>query len=488
MYRCKNCYHGVDEDNLNSIFQCPVCGVEREMFEEIKSDDPYKGVPIDINNQAINRIDEKCINCGRCAFICQNVTGIKYDYEKQRHPICIHCGACIQNCPTGAIVPKYSYNKVLEMINDPDKIVVVSTSPAVRVALGEEFKMEYGTFVEEKMVTALKELGFDYVLDTTFGADLTTMEEATELLERIKNNQQLPQFSSCCPSWVKYLEIYHPEYLNNLSTCKSPIGMQGSIVKTYFAEQKNLQPQNIIHVALTPCTSKKFEISRDELNSSSVQNQCEGLRDTDYVITTSELGLMLREKHIDLKNLKSTEFDQLLNKGSQGGMLFGQSSGVTTSVIRTLYYLITKEELKEPLIFKDTEIDHLKELQIKIGEYDFKIAVIEGMLTAEKILSKLNSYHFIEVMNCQGGCVGGAGQPLTPINKYEQAVIERKNSLINNSNEDIINASYQNPDICRIYEEFLIRPNSKLSKKLLHTTYKNRNYLLVNSDIEVKIN
>lgn len=487
MYRCKNCYHGVDEDNLNSIFQCPVCGVEREMFEKIKQDDPYKGVPIDINNKAINRIDEKCINCGRCSFICQNVTGVKYDYEKQMHPICLNCGACIQNCPTGAIVPKYSYGEVFEMLNDPNKIVVVSTSPAVRVALGEEFKMEYGTFVEGRMVTALKELGFDYVLDTTFGADLTTMEEATELLERIKNNQKLPQFSSCCPSWVKYLEIYHPEYLNNLSTCKSPIGMQGSIVKTYFAEQKNLLPQNIIHVALTPCTAKKYEISRSELNSSSIQNQYEGLNDTDYVITTSELGLMIKEKNIDFKNLGETEFDQLLNKGSQGGMLFGQSSGVTTSVIRTLYYLVTKEELKEKLEFNDTETENLKELRIKIGEYNIRVAIIQGMITAEKMLNKLGDYHFVEVMNCHEGCVGGAGQPLTPINKYNEAVLARKNSLVNNGNEDILRASYQNPDICKIYEKFLISPNSRLSKKLLHTTYKNRNYLLVNNDL-TKIN
>ena len=476
MYRCKNCYHGVDLEELNSAFQCPICGVEKECFEEIKEDEEFKGIPIAFDNIAIRRINDKCINCGRCAFVCENMVGVKYD-KKQKHPICLNCGACIQNCPMGAIVPNYAYKKVLEAIEDPNKIVIVSTSPAVRFALGDIFNEPYGNDVEGKMVSALKELGFNYVLDTTFGADLTTMEEATEFLDRIENKKRLPQFTSCCPSWVKYLEIYHPELKDNLSSCKSPIGMQGSIVKTYFAKQNDLNPEDVIHVALTPCTAKKYEISKDELNDSDDYNEMENMKDTDYVITTSELGLMLQEKGIDFSNLLPKTFDSIMNKGSSGGLLFGHHTGVTTSLIRTLHYLITKEDLDDDLKFENQD-EHIKTLEIKIGDYNLRVAIIEGLLKAEKILDNLDKYDLIEVMNCIGGCIGGGGQPLNPINEKEEVLKAREKGIINSSDNDIIRASYQNPDIKRIYKEFLEQPNSKISKTLLHTFYQDRSYLL----------
>lgn len=484
MYRCKNCYHGVDEEDLNSIFQCPVCGVEREMFEEIKDDDPYKGVIIAKDNKSIMRIMEKCINCGRCSYICQNVVGIKYDYDKLKHPICINCGTCSLNCPMGAIIPKYSYQKVLEAINDPDKTVIVSTSPAVRVSLGEEFKMAYGSYVEGKMVTSLKLLGFDYVLDTTFGADLTALEEATELLKRLENKDNLPQFSSCCPSWVKYLEIYHPQLIKHLSTCKSPISMQGTIIKTFFAKERKIDQNKIVHVALTPCTAKKYETARQEMT---INSEYDNIKDTDYVITTSELALMLREKNIDFPSLTDTGFDSLLNKGSGAGILFGSSGGVTSSVLRTLSYLITGQDPKKLTFdFKDVEnLENVKETKIKLNNQEISVAVIQGINNVEPILNNLNKYKkysFIEVMNCKGGCIGGGGQPLGPINKQEQIIEARKNSLIKGDEEDNIKCPYQNPDIQKIYLEFLDHPNSQLSEDLLHTNYQDKSYLLKEND------
>ena len=270
-FRCKICGYEIEASSLDANYKCPRCGLDARYFEEIiESTEDDKKIPIEKDNPAIARIIEKCINCGRCKDICENLVGIKYDIKKSKSPVCINCGQCILNCPVGALVPKYQYKKVLDYINDTEKIVIVSTSPAVRVALGEEFGMESGTFVEGKMIASLRELGFDYVLDTTFGADLTIMEEASELIERLKEGKKLPQFTSCCPAWVKYMEIYHPNLLPHLSTTKSPIGMQGAIIKTYFCEMMGLDKENVISVALTPCTAKKYEISREELTENGV--------------------------------------------------------------------------------------------------------------------------------------------------------------------------------------------------------------------------
>lgn len=476
MYRCKNCYHGVDSDNLNSIFQCPVCGVEREMFEKITPDDPYKGINISLKNKAIERIKEKCINCGRCKFVCENIEGIKYDCEE---PICVNCGTCLLNCPTGAIVPKYSYKKVLELIKDPKKIVIISTAPAVRVALGEEFKMEYGSIVEGKMVTCLKQLGFDYVYDITFGADLTAMEEANELLNRIRNKGNLPQFSSCCPSWVKYLEIYYPQYIKNLSSCKSPIGMQGSIIKTYLSKYYQINPQDIIHVSLAPCTAKKDEITAHKSAYNKINDEEIIINDTDYIITTSELGLMIRENNIDFANLKETAFDNLLTKGSASGLKFGHSGGVTEAVLNNIKYLLNSDD---EIILNEIKSDEkVREYQLKIDEYEIKIAIVMEIKNIKKVLDNFNDYkdyHFIEVMNCPKGCIGGSGQPLSLISKQNEIIDKRFDALEKCLKEDNILYSYQNPSIKKIYDEFLEYPNSDISKKILHTSYQDKSYLL----------
>ena len=474
-YKCKICGFEVEKESLEENYKCPICGVGIENFEEVLETD--NRVPIDEDNPSIMRIMEKCINCGICKNTCTEQVGIIYEKNQKNNSECINCGKCRIACPMGAIVPKYKYQQVLEAIKDPNKAVIVSTSPAVRVALGEEFMMEAGSFVEGKMVAALKKLGFDYVLDTTFAADLTIMEEANELVNRIKENKNLPMFTSCCPSWVKYLEINYPELLDHLSSCKSPIGMQGPIIKTYFSSATNIKPENIVNVALTPCVAKKYEIEREEMCDSAKYNNIENLRDTDYVITTAELGLMLRENNINFNELQDMEYDSLLEKGSGAGLIFGNTGGVMEAAIRTAYNIITKEDPKDNLLdYKDVRgLNSVKEATLNINGLNIKVAVIHGVTNAKPFLDKLKDgnidYQFIEVMNCKGGCIGGGGQPLTPISRESDIIEKRMQSLYSSDEKSKIRCSYQNNDIKRVYNEFLGTPNNKLSKSLLHTQY-----------------
>ncbi len=476
-YKCSICNQIIEIENIDEIEKCPICGVSKEYLEpteeQIKEDIPViEGpIPISKNNPGIARIEEKCIKCGVCSKVCQEKVGIHYNPKKAINPVCLSCGQCILNCPVGALVPKYCYKQVLNYINDTDKVVVAFTSPAVRVALGESFNSEEIN-VEGKMVSSLKELGFDYVLDTTFGADLTIMEEASELIERINNNLPLPQFTSCCPAWVRYLETYHPNLIKHLSTCKSPIGMQGSIIKTYFAEMMDIQAENIIAVAITPCTAKKTEIT--------LPNNL----DTDFVITTSELALMIREKEIDFNNLEDKEFDSIMSRGSGAGVIFGNSGGVMEAAIRTAYHFLTNESPKSDLLnfTKVRGYDNVKEAQVNIGNTTLNLLVVHGMTNVEDILKRLENgeldYHFIEVMNCPGGCIGGGGQPLGIVSKQQEANEKRISGLYQEDTKLNIRNSYENPDIIDIYRSYLERPLSRKSEKILHTTYQDRSSIL----------
>lgn len=490
-YICK-CGYEIESEELTKNYSCPKCGANIDnfekseklvevidsMLEEITEKETQKiindgvedkKVKIDPYNPAIVRIPEKCINCGQCKKTCENVVNLKYDIRKCKNPICLGCGQCLLNCPTGAIIPRYCYHDVKRTIASNDKIVVGIIAPAVRVALGEVFNLNPGDNVEKKVVTALKKIGFDYVFDASFGADLTIMEEVTEFAKRLKEGLALPQFTSCCPAWVKYAEIYHPELLENLSTCKSPIGMQCSIIKTYFAEEKKFESSKIVTVAITPCTSKKMEAKEYTPN-------------IDYVMTTSELAIYLKEEEINLSSLEDNEYDSILGDSSGAGVIFGNTGGVTESAIRTLYRMLTNENLrKEDLVFNDLRgFKGIKEATIKINNYVIKVAVVQQMENLESILidDYYKKFHFIEVMNCKGGCIGGGGQPLCAIPKLEEVRQKRAEGLYKIDQKRANKFAHNNKELKLLYKNYLKNPLGEKSMTLLHTTFCDKSNLL----------
>lgn len=433
-------------------------------------------LPISNENPAIMKDTSKCIQCGYCVRICRNdVTVAKmYDLGITHEPICINCGQCANYCPTESIRERFDYLKVERLLSNPEKVVVVSLAPAVRVALGEEFGIEAGKNIYKKIVTALKKLGFKYVFDITFGADLTVMEEALELVERIKNNKNLPMFTSCCPSWVKYAEIFYPELIPNLSTCKSPIAMQSTTIKTYFAKKEGIDLGRLVNVVIAPCTSKKYEIKRDEINVTK--------RDTDYVLTTRELAKMIKDNNIDLLKLEDGKFDSPLGLGSSAGVIFGSSGGVSEATLRTAYHYITGKDLEdEKLVFSDVRgMDGIKEVLLDTGEIKLKVAIANGMKNAKTLIDKIKDgkmdYQFIEVMNCVGGCIAGGGQPKLSLLEMRDKKLERMNGLYSEDEKMKRRLSYKNPDIIKIYREFY-NDKDKVHK-YLHTTYDDKSYLV----------
>ena len=498
-YICAKCGYIVETEKLSNDYTCPMCGgikddfklVTNDIFDQDDLDSVIdsvveealelkiskivndtvedKKVRISQYNPAIVRIPEKCINCGQCKKTCEKVVNLSYDLNVCKNPICLGCGQCILNCPTGAIVPKYCYKEVKEIINTNEKVVIAMIAPAVRVSMGENFGMDPGDNVEGKLVTALKKVGFDYVFDTAFGADLTIMEEVAEFAARLTNKGPMPQFTSCCPAWVKYAEVYHPELLDNLSTCKSPIGMQCAIIKEFFSKEKNIDPSKIITVAITPCTSKKMEAREYTIN-------------IDYVMTASELSILLKEEDLNLNSLNDSEYDKLLGEGSGGGVIFGNSGGVTESVIRTLYRVMTKTNLKkDQLVFNDLRgFDGIKEATIEIHNYKLKVAVVQQLENLEELLKdeRYKKYHFIEVMNCKGGCIGGGGQPLCQITQLDKIREQRSKGLYNIDSKRAVRFAHDNKELKLLYKNYLKKPLSEESFKLLHTSYSDKSYLL----------
>ncbi len=441
---------------------------------------------IDRSASHMYRDNEKCILCRRCVAACEKNQGVGviganargFDthigcaFEKPlAESSCISCGQCITVCPTGAIAERDDTQKVLDAINDPSKHVIVQTAPAVRVGLGEEFGYEMGTVVTGKLVAALRALGFDKVFDTNFSADLTIMEEATEFLGRYTKKENLPLITSCSPGWIKFCETYYPEFIPNLSSCKSPQGMFGAVAKTYYAEKMGIDPADIYVVSVMPCTAKKFEAERLE------HTAVEGLADIDAVITVRELARMIKKAGILFNQLADEEFDAPFGLGSGAGTIFGATGGVMEAALRTAYETLTGEELQN-LEFSDVRgVAGIKEATYTIAGNEIKVAVTSGTANAKKLLEMIKSgektYDFIEVMACPGGCVNGGGQPIQPASVHNNVDIRAKRAagLYNDDKNLPVRKSHLNPDVKAIYAEYFGEPNSHKAHEILHTSY-----------------
>lgn len=443
-------------------------------------------VPIEAGNPAIRRIESLCIQCGKCRDVCKEAisVGQHYDLEKTMDTaICIHCGQCANVCPTGAIIEIQDWMKVQRVIQKMEKRVVVITSPSVRVGLGEEFGLDAGSYVDKEMVGSLRALGVDYVFDTTFAADLTIMEEASELIDRIQSGKPLPQFTSCCPAWVKFVETYYPDLLPNMSTSKSPISMFAPSIKTYFAKKENIDPKDLYIVALTPCTAKKFEITRPEFQDARIYHKDDVYADCDAVITTRELANWLRAENMDLESVEKSEFDSLLPCGSGAGIIFGNTGGVMEAAIRSAYYFLTKEQPKDDLLHLKAVrgLEGIKTASLSIAGIPLKVAVIHGTDNARAFLDDMTStgkhFDFVEVMTCPGGCIGGGGQPKHKQEDMDNIRKKRIQSLYDKDAGISLRNSHDNPQIKTLYNEFYQTPLSKLAEELLHTSYAKRDDL-----------
>lgn len=469
----------------------------QKLCDELGIEDvPYAGEKrkevIDDLSYSIVRDSSKCILCGRCISTCRNVQGIgvldftkrgfhtevapAYDYS-MRDVDCIYCGQCIAACPVAALREKSYIDQVWEAIDNPDKFVVVQTAPAVRASLGEEFGLPVGTPVTGKMVAALKRIGFDRVFDTNFSADLTIMEEGTELIHRVKTGGTLPMITSCSPGWIRFCEINYPDFLDNLSTCKSPQQMFGAVVKSYYAEKFNIDPKKIVSVSIMPCTSKKTEANRPEM-------EVDGIRDVDFSLTTRELGTMIKQARIDFKALPDEGPDSILGDYTGAAVIFGATGGVMEAALRTVADVLTGENLKDIEYMDCRGIQGVKEATVTLPidgtPTDIKIAIAHGTANAAKVLDSIrageSNYHFIEVMACPGGCVHGGGQ--SHVSSKARLDIDprvnRANALYSEDERLVLRKSHDNPEIQELYKEYLKEPNGHLAHKLLHTHYGKR--------------
>ena len=456
---------------------------------EVKFEGEKTSYQIDDKSPSIVRDFNKCVLCRRCVATCKNVQNIgaidctqrgfesciSTTYDCSLNDIdCTLCGQCIESCPTGALKEKENIDDVWKKLRDEDTFVVVQTAPAVRVALGEEFGMDIGTNVKGKMVTALKNMGFDKVFDTNTGADLTIMEEANEFIERVQNNGVLPMITSCSPGWVRFAEKNYPENLEHLSTCKSPHQMFGAVIKSYFADKYGIDRNKICVVSVMPCVAKKYECSRPEM-------EVDGVRDVDYVITTRELARMIKQANMDFTKLEDNEFDSPMGEASGAGAIFGTTGGVMEAAIRTAVDTLENRSIDE-IEYKEVRGEKgIKETTLNVAGKEIKIAVVSGLANARKIMDEIKTgkspYHFIEIMACPGGCVVGGGQPIKS-SKIRSTVNIRKlraDALYKIDEKSTIRKSHESPVMKMLYDEYFEKPGSHKAHKYLHTKYTPKN-------------
>ena len=466
------------------------------LFLDLLEDRKYT---IDRSSPSFIKDDSKCIRCQRCVRTCSELQYISaiavsnkgahqkissFHDKPMSHVVCTNCGQCVNRCPTGALVEKTYIDQVWDAIYDTEKHVVVQTAPAVRVALGEDLGYDPGVRVTGKMVTALRQLGFNSILDTDFSADLTIMEEGTELLTRLKKalvdgdkKTALPMFTSCSPGWIKFIEHKYPEFIPNLSTCKSPQQMFGALAKTFYAQKKKLDPSKIVSVSIMPCTAKKFEADRPEMRAS-------GYKDVDFVLTTRELAVMIRQAGIDFRNLEESSYDSVMGDSTGAAVIFGATGGVMEAALRTAYEIVTGREVPfgNLNITPVRGMDGVKEATIKIegcvDDWKFlegaelKIAIAHGLVNANKIMKLVREgkapFHFVEIMACPGGCIGGGGQPIPTSMEIRK---NRMKAIYSEDEHMVLRKSHENPEVLAIYKEFLGKPNGHKSHELLHTKY-----------------
>lgn len=456
-------------------------------IDDIRFESETPSFEIECSNPSLVRNNNKCILCRRCVAVCKNVQKVEAIDVTMRgmkshvtnafeRPIedteCILCGQCINVCPTGALTEKSSIDNVWDAINDPTKHVVVQIAPAVRAAIGEEFGLPIGTNANGKMVTATRRLGVDAVFDTNTSADLTIMEEGTELLNRVQNGGKLPMITSCSPGWINYCEHFFPEFIPNLSSCKSPHMMFGAVLKSYYAKKAGVDPKDMVVVSVMPCVAKKYEATRPEF-------EVDGVRDVDYVITTRELAAMIKEAGIDFNALEDSDYDNPFTVASGAGAIFGVTGGVMEAALRTVAEKIAGRPLEDVDITSARGKEGTKEITINAGDTTLKALVVSGVGNAKEVLQKIkdnggeSEYQFIEVMGCPGGCIMGGGQPIfDSVTREHTDVFALRSSVIYNIDKDsAIRTSHENEDIQKLYEEFLEEPNSKVAHKYLHTTY-----------------
>ncbi|MDR2352089.1 MAG: [FeFe] hydrogenase, group A [Deltaproteobacteria bacterium] len=438
---------------------------------------------LDRSSPSLVRDPNKCVLCGRCVRFCsEKQTCAVYTFANRGFSsivtpafgkglgevACTLCGQCSVICPVGAITVKEDIEPVLDAINDPEKIVIVQTAPSVRVALGEEFGDAPGSIVTGKMVAGLKRVGFDKVLDTNFTADVTIMEEATEFLHRLNDNRDIPMITSCSPGWINFMEMFYPELVQHHSTCKSPQQIFGALVKTYYAEKEKIDPSKIVSVSIMPCTAKKFECTRPEMNAS-------GFQDVDYVLTTRELAKLFKSYGISFADIKPEPYDPIMGIGTGAATIFGNTGGVMEAALRTAYEVVTKKSLPSIEFQAIRGMGGLREAEIDLEGTKIKVAIAHGLGNARQVMESIKegnprNWHFIEVMACPGGCIAGGGQPISHDMNFRA---KRIAGLYDDDRHLSLRKSHENPEVKALYAEYLKEPGGHLSHKLLHTSFHN---------------